>query len=215
MILFTFIGGFADASSFLIFGIFTGHITGNVILSIIHGVYGNIHLVIKSVIALIGFISGTLLGTWFRLRIRKKYSYSTSIALFFQFCIIIVIFILQITLHTEISDILFLLGLSFALGLQNGTIYSIKKIGIHSSYITGMATSFINTYFTLQKNDNHYIETKNNLIIQFSLLIAFVIGAFTGVLLIYVFHLMGFIVLFFLLFISIILNIYLQHKEAL
>lgn len=213
MVLFTFIGGFADASSFLISGIFTGHITGNLVLSTVYGVDQNYHLLWHSIIAIIGFTSGTMLGAWFRIKKEIKIFYKTSIALFFQLTVLIFIFVINLYFHNDTSHIIFFGGLSFALGLQNGTINSFHKIGIHSSYVTGMSTTLINNYFTLQKNDPNYIQKTSLYKIQLCIIIAFVMGALVGVLCVHYMQFIGFSTLGILLLISIILSIYLQHHE--
>ncbi|WP_086632040.1 DUF1275 family protein [Commensalibacter intestini] len=74
--LFTFIGGFADASSFLLSGIFTGHLTGNLVLCAVYTVQQNYFLLFHCICAVIGFISGTILGVWFR--IEKKSNFLTK-----------------------------------------------------------------------------------------------------------------------------------------
>lgn len=213
MILFTFIGGFADASSFLISGVFTGHLTGNLVLSTVYGVNQNYQLLGRTIIAIIGFISGTIFGVWFRTQNKKQFYYKTSIALCFQFSVFISVFILNMYFYNDTSHIIFFGGLSFVLGLQNGTINSLNKIGMHSSYVTGMSTNLINNYFTLQKSDPNYTQRSTLYKIQILLVLAFVTGALVGVICIHFMHFLGFTILGILLLTSIILSIYLQRQE--
>lgn len=107
--LFTFIGGFADASSFLLSGIFTGHLTGNLVLCAVYSIQGNYYLLFHCICAVIGFISGTIVGVWFRIEKKTQLPYKTSIALIFQLAVIILIFVIDLLFHTDTSHILFLL----------------------------------------------------------------------------------------------------------
>lgn len=213
MILFSFIGGFADASSFVVSGVFTGHLTGNFVLSTVYAVTQNYHLLGFSIIALIGFISGTTLGSWFRIKKEILIAYKTSIALIFQLTIIVFIFFVNIYFNNNISHIIFLGGLSFALGLQNGTIHSFHKMNIHSTYVTGMTTSLINNLLSLQQNDPDHAQKSALYKIQFLMILAFVTGALTGAACIHFMQFFGFSVLVILLLITIILSIYLQHHD--
>lgn len=213
MILFPFIGGFADASSFLISGVFTGHLTGNFVLSTVYGVNQNYYLLGHTIIAIIGFICGTMLGVWFRINKEKQFFYKTSIALCFQLIVFIFVFVINIYFYNNISHVIFFGGLSFALGLQNGTINNLNKIGIHSSYVTGMSTSLINNYFTLQKKDSSYSQKSTLYKTQFSFILAFVMGALMGVVCIHFMQFIGFAILGLLLLVSIILSIYLRYHK--
>lgn len=213
ILLFTFIGGFADASSFLLSGIFTGHLTGNLVLCAVYGVQGNHFLLFHCICAVIGFTSGTMLGVWFRIEKKTKLPYKTALALIFQLGVIILIFVIDLLFHTDTSHILFFTGLSFALGMQNGTINKLYKIGIHSSYVTGMTTTLINNYLTLEKTDPEYSNKTILYIIQFFIIIFFVIGTSTGALCIYLMDFVGFSVLGLLLICSITLSIYIQHRH--
>ncbi|EHD14681.1 hypothetical protein CIN_06130 [Commensalibacter intestini A911] len=211
--LFTFIGGFADASSFLLSGIFTGHLTGNLVLCAVYTVQQNYFLLFHCICAVIGFISGTILGVWFRIEKKIQPSYKTSIALIFQLSVIILIFVIDLLFHTDTSHILFFTVLSFALGIQNGTINKLYKLGIHSSYVTGMTTTLINNYLTLEKTDPEYSNKIILYIIQFFIILFFVIGALTGALCIYLMNFMGFSALGLLLISSITLSIYIEHHH--
>lgn len=91
ILLFTFIGGFADASSFLLSGIFTGHLTGNLVLCAVYGVQGSYFLLFHCICAVIGFTSGTMLGVWFRIEKKTKLPYKTALALIFQLGVFFVI----------------------------------------------------------------------------------------------------------------------------
>lgn len=213
MVLFPFIGGFADASSFLISGVFTGHLTGNFVLSTVYGVSQNYHLLGRTIIAIIGFISGTIMGIWFRTHKGKQFFYQTSIALCFQLTLFLFVFILDIYFYNDTSHIIFFSGLSFILGLQNGTIHNLNKIGIRSSYVTGMSTNLIESYFTLQSSDPNYTQKSALYKTQFLFILAFITGALTGVICIHLIQFIGFTILGLLLLIAIILSIYLRHQE--
>lgn len=211
--LFTFIGGFADASSFLLSGIFTGHLTGNLVLCAVYGIQENYLLLFHCICAVIGFTSGTMLGVWFRIEKKIQLAYKTPIALIFQLAVIILIFVIDLLSNTDTSHILFFTGLSFALGMQNGTINKLYKIGVHSSYVTGMTTTLINNYLMLEKTDPEYTNKTILYVMQFFIILFFVIGALTGSLCIYLMDFMGFSILGLLLVCSITLSIYIQHRH--
>ncbi|CAI3930279.1 unnamed protein product [Commensalibacter communis] len=213
MLLFTFIGGFADASSYLISGIFTGHLTGNLVLSTVYAVNQNYSSLYRCIIAIFGFTIGTVLGVWFRTNPKIHLIYKTSIALLLQLVVVMCIFVINLRFYNNISHIIFFGGLGFALGLQNGTINNLHKIGIHSSYVTGMSTTLINNYFALHKNDPNYTDKKKEYIMQFFVILAFVTGALTSVICIHFMQFIGETILGILLMISIILSIYLQRRD--
>ncbi|WP_408869655.1 YoaK family protein [Commensalibacter nepenthis] len=180
MLLFTFIGGFSDASSYLISGIFTGHLTGNLVLSTVYAVNHNYLSLFHSIMVIIGFTSGTMLGVWFRTNQKIRFVYKTSIALLLQLVVIICVFVVNLRFYNDISHIIFFGSFSFTLGLQNGTINNLYKIGIHSSYITGMSTNLINNYFTLHKDDPNYTAKIKQYIMQFYVILAFIIRCLNG-----------------------------------
>lgn len=120
---------------------------------------------------------------------------------------------IDLLFHTDTSHILFFTVLSFALGIQNGTINKLYKLGIHSSYVTGMTTTLINNYLTLEKTDPEYSNKIILYIIQFFIILFFVIGALTGALCIYLMNFMEFSALGLLLISSITLSIYIEHHH--
>ncbi|OUI78975.1 hypothetical protein HK18_06220 [Commensalibacter intestini] len=76
-----------------------------------------------------------------------------------------------------------------------------------------MTTTLINNYLTLEKTDPEYSNKIILYIIQFFIILFFVIGALTGALCIYLMNFMGFSALGLLLISSITLSIYIEHHH--
>ena len=56
-------GGFADAGSFMLIRTFTGHVTGNGLLTAVYLVKGEFSVALLCALAVVAFMSGTAAGT--------------------------------------------------------------------------------------------------------------------------------------------------------
>lgn len=182
-LLLAFIGGFTDANSFINFEVFTGHLTGNSILSAIYIVQDNMPLFLLSIISLICFLVGSILGAI--IRTRFNYRFSRSFTLF----LIVLLLLVTVMIHQYLGNtdsntdniinhkFLMISLVSMAMGIQNGFFNQTMGIGAHTTYITGMTTSLISALIIKTKDP---LKTRNSKIILPLLISTFILGAFAG-----------------------------------
>lgn len=153
--LLTLFGGFCDASTFILLGIFSGHITGNSVLIMVYLVERNWIMFIYCSISLLTFLSGTVLGSLLRLYFQAYNSYLPVIPLLFLQAILL---ISGSVLWLADSCIGFIVCQSLSMGLQNGVIMNICDIKIHTTYISGMSTTLVNSLFKGQTTDKKMLQ---------------------------------------------------------
>lgn len=193
-----FSGGFADAASFILIGVFSGHLTGNSILSLIRIIEGDYSALFISILALIGFIAGTLSGIiWRRNILHAKNMY---LPIILQLVLVIVVVAVKKTLgETVASTYIFAIGLSFSLGVQNGVYTHIVKASIHTTYITGVTTSLFEGLLYPDNTNSDKVFSRKIFAILSS---AFVLGAGVGAFVSHHFGVDGFMLIIPLIFIS-------------
>ena len=134
-------GGFADAGSYIMSGSFTGHVTGNALLTAVYLTQGNLALAFSSVLAVAAFMSGTAAGTaW------KQQGNTSSRCLAMTLAVEILLIATGLALFNVgglLGKTWLLATVCFSLGLQNGTLGRLGSVSIHSTYITGMSTSLV------------------------------------------------------------------------
>ena len=201
-LLLAFIGGFVDACSFVIFEVFTGHLTGNSVLSMIYLAQMNWGLLLLSMISIGGFVLGTLSGTLTRMR---------SPSLVQEPYIIIIVFLLfsvVFSVHSFAPSLysmnLAIFIISLSMGIQNGYFNKAGNVSIHSTYVTGMTTSCIGAFLKNSPEDS----SKKVLL---AAVLSFIFGALTGGILSVNYHFAGFSAVLILLAIAIIYSIRLRH----
>ena len=204
LLVLTLVGGFCDSSAFVMQGIFTGHITGNTVLAAVYLMQEKWNMSGYCILALCFFLSGTYIGNLFRLHNQKKTLYHLVIPLLLQQTVLIVIgSILWVTKHHAAFTFL----LTLAMGLQNGVITPLNNITLHSTYITGMATSLLKSLTSSSCHDDKELQ---KLIISEILL--FITGACLGGYLSSHFSIKGFLTVFFPLFVAGILSLFAHRK---
>jgi uncharacterized membrane protein YoaK (UPF0700 family) len=176
-----FVGGYCDAASFILVGTFTGHVTGNFVLSATKVATGNWRGALAALLAISLFLVGTFLSVVFA---RRLASYSAR-------------FILQVTMGVEIALIvaayfalakasalsseLYLVALSLAMGLQNGALLRANGISVHSTVLTGMITTLITGYASAEPRSEGSPERR----VLGGIWISFVLGALTGAIIVF------------------------------
>ncbi len=146
-------GGFADAAAYLLTGSFTGHITGNTVLGGIALSAGKINVFWLRVTAVATFLLATAGGIFLpRLGLGKNATLAVALAV--EAALVGVAPLFNI-LHRSHTHLFMLLCLCLALGLQNGIFSKSKGISLHTTYVTGDATSLLASLF--QKPDSHTV----------------------------------------------------------
>jgi uncharacterized membrane protein YoaK (UPF0700 family) len=145
------LGGFSDATSFLLFGTFTGHITGAMVLAALHLVAGRGFLFLSQLIAIAIFLSGTWAGVLLtQSTIRLALGLETL--LFF-----VAYFLLRLSpeLHPGWLSLAAVATTSAAMGIQNGCLQRVASVSIHTSFLTGLITTWITKRVKRSQEEAH------------------------------------------------------------
>nr|WP_256121388.1 YoaK family protein [Escherichia coli] len=180
----TLTGGFCDAGSFVMLGMFTGHITGNTILTVVYLMQNNLDGSGYCVLSLVSFISGTIFGNMFRMRHQSQYDVIITLLL-----VQTVLIIIGTALWRMYNHVFFVLFLTLSMGLQNGIITHLNTVTVHSTYITGMTTTLLRNLTA-----NCSVDDKKTRKIIFNELLFFIIGACMGSFLTSHFTIKGFLI---------------------
>jgi uncharacterized membrane protein YoaK (UPF0700 family) len=190
-----FIGGYADASSYLLARTFTGHVTGNCVLATVSAVSKDWYLTLDRLLAVIVFLAGILfslvLNRFVPVRLRQ---YSLAIAMFIE---VILILSATLFLSSRAQEGLFIVCMCLALGIQNGALSRTKGISVHSTYMTGMVTTLMQKSFDYfsSKRSPQADSSKHPVCLSIQVLaemwITFIFGAATGAVIVSSFHSVG------------------------
>lgn len=147
-----FVGGYADAASFLLANTFTGHLTGNCILAAVSAASQEWYLAADRLLAvavfLVGIICSLTLTRFIPVRLRR---YSLAIAMFIEVLLILsaCLFLANRTDHEP-----FIVCICLALGIQNDALRKTNGFSVHSTYMTGMVTTLT------QKSFQHFLSAR-------------------------------------------------------
>src|SRR5260370_31524532 len=141
-----FVGGYADASSYLLARTFTGHLTGNCVLAAVSAASKEWYITLDRLLAVIVFLAGILvsliLNRFVPVRLRQ---YSLAIAMFIE---VLLIVSASLSLSNRANAELFIVCMCLALGIQNDALHKTNGISVHSTYMTGMVTTLMQKHFS-------------------------------------------------------------------
>ena len=187
-----FIGGYGDASSFILAKTFTGHITGNFILTAISLAGHDLPNLYRRVLAIALFMVGVILSViWKQYVAGKPFRDLLPVVLGLEILLVVSGYF-ALTTNLGLRLELFVICMALALGLQNGAWQEAGGVTVHSTYISGMTTSL------LALAAGHYTssETRESasgpqIGLLFCILLSFVLGAVTGATLVFRFQAPG------------------------
>ena len=190
-----FVGGYADASSYLLARTFTGHLTGNSVLAAVSAASKEWYLTLDRLLAVIVFLAGILvslmLNRFVPVRLRQ---YSLAIAMFIE---LLLIGSASLFLINRANTELFIVCMCLALGIQNGALNKTNGISVHSTYMTGMVTTLIQKSFgrlsanRSSKTDPPSESARLTIRVLAPMWIGFICGAFAGAVIVSSFHSVG------------------------
>ncbi|MBV8141232.1 MAG: DUF1275 domain-containing protein [Verrucomicrobia bacterium] len=190
-----FIGGYADASGYLLARTFTGHLTGNCVLAAVSAAGKDWYLTFTRLMAVIAFLGGLfyslILDRFLPVRLRQ---YSLVIAMLTE---VLLFLSASLLLSNRATQELFILCMCFALGVQNGALHKTNGISVHSTYMTGMVTTLMqkgfNYYSSKQSHKEESAKDSTRLSIQVlaPMWISFISGALTGAVIVSSFRSIG------------------------
>jgi uncharacterized membrane protein YoaK (UPF0700 family) len=189
-----FVGGYADAASFVLAKTFTGHVTGNLVLAAIAVAANDWRATLGHLAAIVTFLVGSFLSVLIVRPLKAWASWPLLPTVMGIEVILIVAASLALSSGLSHGTGIFVIFLSLALGLQNGAFRRSGGISVHTTYLTGMITSLISTeaeQYTSEEvpHDVRAHDPKTELL--FKLWIAFVLGAGTGAAMVFHFKALG------------------------
>jgi len=190
-----FVGGYADASSYLLARTFTGHLTGNCVLAAVSAASKEWYLTLDRLLAVIVFLAGILvsliLNRFVPVRLRP---YSLAIAMFIE---VLLIVSASLFLINRANAELFIVCMCLALGIQNGALDKTNGISVHSTYMTGMVTTLMQKSFRhlsskrSPKEDSSRDSVRLTIQVLAPMWISFIFGALAGAVIVSSFHSVG------------------------
>src|SRR3984893_10795027 len=190
-----FVGGYADASSYLLARTFTGHLTGNCVLAAVSAAGKDWYLMLDRFLAVIAFLAGILvsliLNRYVPVRLRL---YSLAIAMFLE---VLLIVSASLFLMNRANGEFLIVCMCLALGIQNGALHKTNGISVHSTYMTGMVTTLMQKSFgrlSLNRSsgeDSPKDPARLTIRVLAPMWISFIFGSFTGAMIVSSFHSVG------------------------
>lgn len=141
-LLLTFVGGFADAGSYVLVRSFTGHLTGNSVLFAVHLVNAQWTQATSCLIAVVAFLAGTAGGVSWPHRQGRSACRRLAPVLAVEFALV-ALAVMALGLPATLQKDAFLTGVCLALGLQNGALGKIDSVAFHTTFITGLSTTLV------------------------------------------------------------------------
>ena len=141
-LLLTFVGGFADAGSYVLVRSFTGHLTGNSVLFAVHLVNAQWLQATSCLIAVAAFLAGTAGGVSWPHRPGRSACRRLAPVLALEVALV-ALGVMALSLTSAVQKDVFLTGMCLALGLQNGALGKIESVAFHTTFITGLSTSLV------------------------------------------------------------------------
>jgi uncharacterized membrane protein YoaK (UPF0700 family) len=190
-----FVGGYADASSYLLARTFTGHLTGNCVLAAVSAASKDWYLTLDRLLAVIVFLGGILfsliLNRFALVQLRQS---SLAIAMFIE---VLLFLSASLFLSNRANAELFIVCMCLALGIQNGALNKTNGISVHSTYMTGMVTTLMQKSFDhlsskrSPKEESSRDSARLTIQVLAPMWISFIFGAVTGAVIVSSFHSIG------------------------
>jgi uncharacterized membrane protein YoaK (UPF0700 family) len=138
-----FVGGYSDAASFILAKTFTGHLTGNFVLTAISIAAHDWPTFSRRVLAIALFLLGIILSVLLQRWLARKSSRSFLAGVLWLEIMLIGLAYFLLTSSLAARSALFVICMALALGLQNGAWREAGGITVHSTYLSGMITSLL------------------------------------------------------------------------
>jgi uncharacterized membrane protein YoaK (UPF0700 family) len=189
-----FVGGYADASSYLLARTFTGHLTGNCVLAAVSAASKDWYLMLDRLLAVIVFLAGILISLILNFVPVRLRQYSLAIAMFIE---VLLVVSASFFLVNRANGELFIGCMCLALGIQNGTLNKTNGISVHSTYMTGMVTTLLQKSFgrlslnRSSKGDPPSDSARLTIQVLAPMWISFILGAFAGAVIVSSFNSIG------------------------
>ncbi len=178
--LLAFLGGYADALSYLLTEVFAGHLTGNLVLLMIHLAQSAWHASAADALAVGAFLIGTAGAEWLTAdapptrRARPLFAPLLAEASL----LLIVVGLRHAGASPNAASVLFL---CLGLGWQNGALRKCGAANIHTTFMTGIGTTLLSVVMPRPgRNEASEDPAKHPLTVLSGTLLAFAAGAGAG-----------------------------------
>src|SRR5262249_43234121 len=131
-----FVGGYADSASFVLANTFTGHVTGAFVLAAISAASHDWSTYWVRITGIPVFLGGILLSATLRRLAAGRSAWLLFSSVMGIEAVLISGAYLALTSHLPVRIGLFVICMSLALGLQDGTCQRQGGISVHSTYLT-------------------------------------------------------------------------------
>jgi uncharacterized membrane protein YoaK (UPF0700 family) len=176
-----FLGGYADAGSYVLTGSFTGHLTGNSILLMVNLAYRDWAAVTTCLLAVMMFFAGTALGIrWHPGRATAAGAGRMRLPLLVEFALLAAGVGGLAAFGQAYGGLGFIGCLCLAMGLQNGTLQRLEMMSVHTTYITGMSTTLANVLTSQSKPRPTAVKPERTRNVYLALISCFLAGALAG-----------------------------------
>jgi len=139
------VGGYSDAASFILAKTFTGHVTGNLVLTAISIASKDWSTFFRRVLAIALFLMGIILSVILERGPTQKLSRSFLPMVLGLEIILIPLAYCALTSPLDARLELFVTCMGLCQGLQNGAWRGAGGISVRSTYLTGMITTLLTT----------------------------------------------------------------------
>jgi uncharacterized membrane protein YoaK (UPF0700 family) len=140
-----FVGGYADAAGFLLAHTFTGHVTGNLVLTAISVAHEDWPTFSRRVLAIALFLAGILFSVILKRFVASRRAWPLLPAMMGIEIVLISLAYFALTSQLAVRLEVFITCMSLALGVQNGGFHEAGGISVHTTYLTGMITDLVRT----------------------------------------------------------------------
>ena len=178
--LLAFLGGYADAVSYLLTAVFAGHLTGNLVLCMIHLAQSAWRASAANALAIGAFLLGTAGAEWLTadapptLRARPLPAQLLVEALW----LLVMACLRCVGASGNAASLLFL---CLGLGWQNGALRKCGAASIHTTFMTGIGTTLLSAMMPRAgRNEAPEDPSKHPSTVLSGTLLAFAAGAGTG-----------------------------------
>ncbi len=202
-----FVGGYGYAASFILARTFTGHLTGNFVLTAISIAGHDWPTFFRRVLAIALFLIGILLSVTLERLVARKPSWSLLPAVMGLEVVLVAMAYFAMISQLDTRLELFVICMSLGLGLQNGSLRQAKGISVHTTYVTGMITNLLTTgakRYIYQVGRESGPDPTINLLL--GIWFAFVLGATLGAALVFRFKALGILGLVAVLLIALLVH---------
>lgn len=178
-----FVGGYGDATGFVLTRTFTGHFTGNLVLGAISFAARDWRTTLARLVAIVCFLGGILLSVMIARLLVAWPSWSLLPTAMGMEVALMLMAYFALAPRVPAGKEIFVICFSLALGLQNGAFRRTGGISVHTTYLTGMITGLVIAEAEKMGAASVLEEASSpapKLHLIWGIWIAFVLGAGTG-----------------------------------